>query len=66
MVALWTKLTGEDVPFSKSKVKEQAKEFAAPLPEKYLKKAEEFQAQIKEDIFRYLHIFNNDITPVLK
>ena len=66
MVALWTKLTRQEVPFAKSKVKEQAKEFAAPLPEKYLEKAQNFPAQVKEDIFRYLHIFNNDITPVLK
>ena len=32
----------------------------------YLKKAKQFTAPIKEEIFRYLHIFNNDITPVLK
>ena len=47
MVALWTKLTGEEVPFAKSKVKEQAKEFAAPLPDEYLKKIRKFTPQIK-------------------
>ena len=46
MVALWTKLTGEEVPFAKSKVKEQAKEYAAALPDDYLKKAKQFTAPI--------------------
>ena len=51
MVALWTKLTGQEVPFAKSKVKEQAKEFAAPLPEKYLEKAQTFQLKLKKIFF---------------
>ena len=66
MVALWTKLTGEEVPFAKSKVKEQAKEPAAFLPDKYASKMESLPAHIRKDVLRYLHIFNNDLTPVLK
>ena len=66
MVALWTKLTGEEVPFAKSKVKEQAKEFSAELPSEYEDKFANLPRHIRDDVSRYLHIFNNDITPVLK
>ena len=66
MVALWTKLTGEEVPFAKSKVKEQAKEYSAELPESYEDKFDNLPRHIRDDVSRYLHIFNNDITPVLR
>ena len=51
MVALWTKLTGEEVPFAKSKVKEQAKEYSRCSSQNTEQKKEDLPAQLKTDDF---------------
>ena len=67
MASLWEKLTGTPPPFSgKSKFRKDSEAPAADLPGEYITAFDSLQAHDREDIQRFLHIFNNDITPVLK
>ena len=65
MASLYEKWTGKEAPFSKSRFRTEADEPAAELPEKYQSKVSQLHSGTQLDIERYLHIFNNDITPVI-
>ena len=65
MASLYEKWTGKEAPFSKSRFRTEAETPAAELPEKYKIKVEELPTGTQLDVERYLHIFNNDITPVI-
>ena len=49
-----------------SKFKTLREQPAAFLPDSYESKMDDLLPHIQKDVLRYLHIFNNDITPVLK
>ena len=53
-------------PNKPSKFKRLREQPAAELPDAYESKMEDLPAHVRKDVRRYLHIFNNDITPVLK
>ena len=53
-------------PAKPSKFKKLREQPAAELPDAYESKMEDLPAHVRKDVRRYLHIFNNDITPVLK
>ena len=65
MASLYEKWTGKAAPFSKSRFRTEAETPAAELPDKYKSKVKQLPSGTQVDIDRYLHIFNNDITPVI-
>ena len=65
MVSLYEKWTGKAPPFSQPKAKTLGEESPAELPKEYRSKRRQLPSDVQEEIDRYLHIFNHDITPVL-
>ena len=67
MASLYEKFFGKAPPFSgKSKFQEAADNPTAILSEEYLSKVYDFPQNQKNNVSRYLDIFSNDSTPVLK
>ena len=70
MASLWEKLTGTPPPFQKSKAQTLADQPSASINElidyKTKQKVQRWTKPKKDELERYLHIFNNDLTPVKK